>query len=308
MSDRRALLRTLPAIDKLLATTLLAELAKAEHDYIYKAFSTVASRKSAFSDYRKAVRQVAALTDKQRDHMFWFMRLKKVDSKEQKRLDNKGLKERKAELRPIADVDAYLDTAAQLLRSHSYLDNILGLAAATGRRISEIGVTAGLERVAEYRAFFTGQIKTRQAESTAHTRTGYEIPTLLPAVDVVSALNKLRRKKPDNAAPPNAPAFEIVEYCERFNSRVSTDLGRRCKKSFGADMKPKDLRAAYAEIQYAKEGLQDKAKDDRFSELLGHGAWDTNTGMRYFIFEITDPNYRWESRAAMKALATDEEE
>ena len=58
-----ALLAAKPSDDTPLSKDdALAELAKAEHDYIYKAFSTVASRKSAFSDYRKAVRQVATLT------------------------------------------------------------------------------------------------------------------------------------------------------------------------------------------------------------------------------------------------------
>jgi len=276
----------------------LIELGRAEVRYIEAAFRTPGSRKSTLSDYRRAVRAMVQLSDAERKAVLAVLRLSRADQALLKTEYEADVYTRRDELRKLDDVENHIAIAKRLMFSNSYMDMSLGLGAVTGRRVSEIGVTAHFTRVDDEHVHFTGQLKTREADSTELTRSGYVIPVLAPAADVVATMNRVRRMRPGNAAPPDAAPHEIVALCEAYNSRVSTDLGRRCKKAFGKEWKPKDLRAAYAEIAFAMAGDDSGAKDIRFSQMLGHSVNDNLTGMRYVVFQITDPKYRWVSRAA----------
>ena len=83
---------------------------------------------------------------------------------------------------------AIAQTAFNLLKSDRWAEIAAGLAVVTGRRVSEILKTARFEMVSTYSVMFTGAAK-RRNESIPLT---FEIPTLVPALDVIDAISRLR--------------------------------------------------------------------------------------------------------------------
>lgn len=184
-------------------------------------------------------------------------------------------------LRKIYDTDKYLSVATGLLGAVSVYDQILGLAALTGRRVAEIACTGKLAPCEgnEYAAIFNGQLKTKGRLDVVP----YEIPLLHNYEAINKALYGVQEAKPQFKNNP-----------ELFNSTAAGKLSSAVKKHFGGLFegapKAKDLRAVYALLAFNK--LQANNQDSfvtisinkYFASILGHSVDDVVTCGSYIDF------------------------
>ncbi len=183
--------------------------------------------------------------------------------------------------RGIVGVDRFIDIGEGLLDGRSYLDQILGICALTGRRTYEVACTASFAVVGINSVLFTGQAKMREREGSG----SYVIPTLTQANKVVRTLATIREDRPD-----------LVDLTsEQFHARCAKDLHRRAgvfAPVFSDNVaKPKDLRPAWAEIVWLLIDERRTGKALYLSRLLGHGDQDLLTAQSYDDFVIVDPDY-----------------
>ena len=183
--------------------------------------------------------------------------------------------------RAIVAVDEFVSIGEDLLDGRSYLDRILGICALTGRRTIEVATSAHFEKLDTNRVFFTGQAKTRGLTNSVN---GYAIPTLTDCDRIIESLATIREDKPD-----------LVTNPELFHNRCAKDLHKRAKVFAPCfsdkTAKPKDLRAAWAEISWLIHDERRSSKVLFMSRVLGHGDQDMVTALAYDDFTITDPDY-----------------
>lgn len=179
----------------------------------------------------------------------------------------------------VVSRSAILSAAQKLLQGNSYIGIAIGLIAVTGRRPVEILKTGTFTKTGDYSVIFSGQLKTKGSEIS---RDNYEIPTLIPADEVIDALAKLRDKKD----------FSGVDN-RQVEMRVATQIQDKMEDVFfGLWTKPnaKDLRAIYAQInweRYEQSAVGQRVLDKqtkRFSLLLGHAEKDVKTAESYIRF------------------------
>ena len=139
----------------------------------------------------------------------------------------------------------YLDTVNLLLKSSDPQELAIALAAVTGRRYSEVLARGHFGPTDHpYQISFSGQLKKRDAAS------GYTIFTLVPAIKVLTALNRFRTH-------PNIAALEN-DSIEEIN-KLNTSINRLLKKYFQdshlvpilrgeAGVTIQNLRSIYGEI------------------------------------------------------------
>ena len=177
----------------------------------------------------------------------------------------------------IVSRSAAVETAKGLLKSNSYIALALGLSLLTGRRITEVLKTAKLTPLTPETMQFAGQLKTKGAEKS---RDNYPIPVLADSAEIADALARLRRAK------------DFSQHSEAsINSLTSKETGIQCRRYFGAiipDVKPKDLRALYAQICWDTFGQSSpKLQLGYFAEILGHSEQDNVTAVSYMVFKTT---------------------
>lgn len=177
----------------------------------------------------------------------------------------------------IVSRSAAVATAKGLLKSNSYIALALGLSLLTGRRITEVLKTAQLTPLTPSTMQFSGQLKTKGAEKS---RDNYLIPVLADSAEIAAALDRLRRSK------------DFSNYSEsQINSLTSKETGIQCRRYFGTsipDVKPKDLRALYAQICWDTMGQDTpKLQLGYFAEILGHSEQDNITAVSYLVFKTT---------------------
>jgi len=264
---------------------------------------TVRSELSAYTPYRDAVVE--------RGLPKWKVQMVKAPNDvglsiltesvvEKKLEDNLRVRERgraRVGYRQISDVDAYIETFAPLVRApSSYYDLIIGLTGATGRRLSEIASTAIFTLVGDYTVDFRGQLKVKRVQGREIIQDiddlVYQIPTLLPAVDVVDGLERLRLWTPNNTLPRGTHGKDVKRFVAKVSNRVGSETRVRLKNLCGEEWIVHNLRAAYGAIAIAMENDPTVTPAFRFSELLGHSASELATGARYDYFVVTDPLYR----------------
>jgi hypothetical protein len=185
-------------------------------------------------------------------------------------------------LRPLYEIDRYIQTAVDLLSATSYQLRILGLCALTGRRAAEIGCTAKFEAIENdpLNVLFTGQLKTKgRGDLDAFT-----IPVFTDSAKIIKAIQKIRSEKP-----------QFINESEKFHNAASKPLNQYCKKTFSfvtdSEIKVKDLRSIYGELGYMFNDDPTIAKQKYMSQILGHAADDNATGTSYIDFYIADQNY-----------------
>ena len=101
---------------------------------------------------------------------------------------NAGFSTHNRETQFLTNPNAIAQTALNLLKSDRWSEIAAGLAVVTGRRVSEILKTAQFEIVSPYSVLFTGAAKRRNESIPLK----FEIPTLVPALDVIDAISRLR--------------------------------------------------------------------------------------------------------------------
>ena len=245
-----------------------------EMKFLRDHYSTINSVKAALTPYRNALRLIDV-----KHPALALMRQSPQELAEAKRAYNRDVSNRQRSIRKITDVDGYLTMAESMLSATHYIDRLLGLAALTGRRTSELLCTAQLERVNDYEAIFTGQLKTKGRESDA-----YPIPLLSDFDTINSALIALQREQKDLRGDP-------TKAKNRTGKAISVRMRRDYfTKYLGADLIGRDLRRAYAAIAFAVSGLEGEITSQKYaSDILGHGADDNTTGGAYMDFIVVSP-------------------
>lgn len=253
-----------------------------EVDYLRQNYNTITATRTALTDYRNAVKK--SITDEVlRDRVCRGLKLTNDEALEAKLTEEKNLSGRLKTVRPIKDIDGFIEKGNELLDSSSYLSLVLGIAALTGRRVSEVACTAKFTRIEgrDDAVMFDGQIKVKGREDVG----AYEIPVLGDPDRLINALAKIREAKP-----------MFINDPDRFHNAASKELNKQIKKHFefvsdGA-LSPKDLRAIYAEIVYLFSDVQTIAKPKFFSMMLGHTEDDNKTGVSYLGFYVADEGYQ----------------
>jgi hypothetical protein len=185
----------------------------------------------------------------------------------------------------INNIDGYITKSVELLTATSYIDNILGLAALTGRRIAEIGNCCHFE-LSDYEEFiksyhifsdfivFTDLYGNKEIEvlyvdglakketymTDRETKKDGIIPVLYDATTILDAFNDLRKRK----------TFRDNEH---FHNAANKDLSIKAKKhytEFLGHCSSHDLRKAYARICFdAYMNISDEdAKQTFYSAIL----------------------------------------
>jgi hypothetical protein len=237
-----------------------------------------------FTHYRKAVNDSKFVINKA-----LVLRHLKLTRKENSVIERKTNKstvtthENRAE---IEDFGALVALASNLVKNAieavnegnrtSYYKLTLGLMMLTGRREGEILKTAKFtaSKNRKYEVIFRGQLKKKEEDTG-----GYIIPILEDSKLVRQGLRTLRGLR-DFSALTNS----------QINSKVSKDLGLYCKDIFGAmlgdDLKPHDLRKAYATIAAHKHNPLQISFNRYASAILGHNEDDIKTANSYNKYYI----------------------
>jgi len=115
----------------------------------------------------------------------------------------------------LSDPDAIVVQAASLLKSNQWYEVALALTVVTGRRIGEVLKTAEFEKKSGYSVIFSGHLKHGEHADK------YEIPTLVPAADVVAALARLRVMVSGSlAAGESLDDLDVRTVTNRFSPAV----------------------------------------------------------------------------------------
>lgn len=161
--------------------------------------------------------------------------------------------------------DVFVRIVFALLEQESWPELAVGVLAASGRRLSEGLYTAQFTRETDYTVLFTGQLK----QPVADLR--YEIPTLVPAALLLSAVDRLRH----HTELKDCSVLTLNQISHRYGPRVR----ETAREAFGRVLPARagkhqiaahDLRAAYARIAvhwYCPPAISDRLYA---ATILGH--------------------------------------
>lgn len=150
-------------------------------------------------------------------------------------------------------VKKYIDLAMELLRDDYYIRRAIGLAMLSGRRMSEIYVSANFEAVGEDKLKFSGALKKGADMKNGTSQDEYIIDSIIDAHEFVHYFDLFR--KDENV-------ISIIEECEAdgnylpVNKRVSSISGYSVKTRFKrlnadkTDWKFSDSRAMAVAVAY----------------------------------------------------------
>lgn len=258
----------------------IAKECGSELKYLRANYETSSMRR-ALTNYRNAIKK-SDLNDDQKYTVLKHLVLSLEEKDALSKAEAMQVSNDMRNLRPVYEVDKYIDVAISLLAESSYLAQATGLCALTGRRAAEIGATGKFELIEgdTTHVLFSGQLKTKNRVDIAP----YVIPVLGDAEKIVSTLNAIRAKKPNFINDP-----------EKFHDAASKELNRRVKRFFpfvsDTPLAIKDLRSIYGELNFYFEDNRTIAKSKYISSILGHTEDDITTGQSYLDFYICDENY-----------------
>jgi len=183
----------------------------------------------------------------------------------------------------------YISHAEDLIQANSYIKKAAGLMALTGRRPSEIFLTAQFKPIADsnHEVSFSGQLKKKKSAVTREN--AYVIPILTDANLVISALESLRTQKDfsDMYIPPGKT------HCQAINQVTAKAINDVVRKQFGRYFQGRitayALRPAYALVcvhMFKPETVTNRAY---IAKLLGHSNDDTATAASYEDFYLAKP-------------------
>ena len=205
---------------------------------------------------------------------------------------NERKKEQRSNLEPITCVDEYQKTIEKLLESIDYKELTAGLIAATGRRPSEILVTAEFKQLAQFEVEFTGQIKNKGEE-----RKPYPTHTLVESYKVVDALARLRRMPEIKVLKKETLAEVDSGKNNKMNAKVKEFFADLLNPPMGeTELSAKNLRASYAAIAIYLFCPWKQSTNQFITERLGHVSDATATN--YEDYQVCDKEGKPMTRGA----------
>ena len=187
---------------------------------------------------------------------------------------------------------AYADIQAIIkegLDSNSYTKQAFALALASGRRAIELLFNADFKKAGDNRLMFSGQAK-KQAGIDVEE---YEIYTLIPADDFLTAFEAFRKLDP--VAELRADFGDMDR--EQRNTEINLRTAKTMNQAAKAMMKDsgrifKDSRAIYTRICLDKFWKTDPrwltSDEDVFvKHLLGHGSYNSQANYKNFMIDYS---------------------
>lgn len=179
---------------------------------------------STLSQQRNLMTEVRSALKERLGEEHWILEVMNFTTDEWTQINeeaNKVVSDRNEQQSLIDEPQAIVDRAEKLLHNREWSDIVAGLAVVTGRRCAELLKTAKFEKASAYSVWFTGALKRRSEKDLK-----FEIPTLIPAKQVIEALAKVR-------------AWVDTEGMDnrKINNRYSAAVSRVCDVTF-ADLVP----------------------------------------------------------------------
>lgn len=170
-------------------------------------------------------------------------------------------------LKPIKQIDDYLDAIDGLLESREWSHLAVGLIAATGRRPSEILKTAQFEIVGKFEVMFSGQLKAKGQKEA------YKIFTLTEASKVIDSLARLRRFAKIKSLSRKTLAEVDSGRNSPTNETLRETLAPILEPPYGEkQLSAKNLRAAYAAIAIYLFCPPQQSQNLFITEHMGHAS------------------------------------
>ncbi len=223
-------------------------------------YNGLATYKRAITNYRKALYEI----DKKHIAREWF-KLSEQDA------INMAYQNGKSSMRNYSDrmqgnisiinnPKDYIKTSIELLHAVSYIDNILGLAALTGRRVNEIGLSCEFD-YCDYEDIYNsyhrfediinletldmlsvyGLSKKQTYLNDKNSNDSGIIPVLSDKEVIINAISDLRKSK------------KFIDTND-FHNKASKELSKKVKKRYsdfiGNNCTSHDLRKVYARLTY----------------------------------------------------------
>lgn len=213
---------------------------------------------------------------------------------------NARKKEQRSNLQPITAVVECQETIDTLLKSYDYRELVVGLVAATGRRPTEILVTAEFKQLSQFQVEFTGQIKNKGEE-----REAYSTYTLVESYKVIDALARLRRTPEIKELKGQTLAEVDSSKNNKVNSKVKEFFTDLIPPPTGeSELSAKNLRAAYAAIAIYLFCPRKQSTNQFITENLGHVSDATATN--YEDYEVCDSDGKPATRGVWVKRLTEE--
>lgn len=178
----------------------------------------------------------------------------------------------------------------------SVSDLCIGIALATGRRLTEIMKTAKFKAVDNATLLFSGQLKTKNRYLFEEIAP-YNIPSMIDADIVVKALSRLRKDTgKDSLSYKNVLGEEVSSTVKDGDTRdyyhnravhkkYESTLNRAVRSLFeNGYFSLKDCRALYTEVTYADHSKSGEAPSAYRHRVLGHSLIETQ--MHYEAFKL----------------------
>lgn len=219
------------------------------------------------------------------NHEFLYqLNMDEADKKQYSDLSDQSLDEKKNNTITLNEADIK-SIISENLNARSYAKAAFALALASGRRAIEVLLIGAFKVTGEYKVSFDGQAK----KQTGVDVEAYEIYTLIPAIEFVSAVERFRAMKPVQALQ----VFAELDRDERtiaINARTARSLNDAAKELLQDDARSfKDSRAIYTrlclDLYQAKSG---KDEDAFTKALLGHADYDAQAHYKQFIIDYTN--------------------
>ena len=278
---------------------------------------TIASR--LLAPYRKAIREAIdagrlplsdatshivrytkrATGEQEQTQQHWALTHLKYDSATYARLRGQTIEHNNArqdDLQPV-QVDSFLASVTELLTENDPHTLTAAIAAATGRRHTEVVIRGTFEATDHpYVLRFSGQQKKR--DGTIGASTPFEIVTLVPARAILEALERLRQH-------PDVQALQTINSVSdgairAYNSQVNREVKRRFEESGivprlagSRSVSIHRLRGVYAAIAVYLWCPEDQHEHRFVQHYLGHVLRDTNlpnssATTHYFHYRLLD--------------------
>lgn len=189
-------------------------------------------------------------------------------------------------------------TATRLLTSKNptVSDLCIGIALATGRRLTEIMKTAEFKEVDNETLLFSGQLKTKNRHLFEDMKP-YKISCMIKAETVINALKLLRKEtSKDNLRyrdvfgaeiESNISGGDIKDYYhnrairKRYESTMNIAMRSLMKNG---NFSLKDCRALYTEVTYQDHAAPGESRSAYRHRVLGHSLFETQ--LHYDSYKI----------------------
>ena len=223
------------------------------------------------------------------NHEFLYqLKMDEADKKQYSDLSDESLEDKKNNTITLneSDIKAVM---SENLSASSYAKMAFALALASGRRAIEVLLTGAFDAVGEYTVRFGGQAKKQTGVETD----AYNIYTLIPASEFISALERFRALEPVKALQV-FNALDREERTKAVNARTARSLNDAAKELLqDKERSFKDARAIYTrlclDLYQAKSG---KDEDAFTKSLLGHADYDAQAHYKQFIIDYTNSTTR----------------